>query len=276
MDIDIEHKEHITNKEINITNIDIDIRNLETSMRESSIKARKLFMNIKNLKACSEYSYTGISDTELDYIIEQMSNMNQKHRLKTEELTKTFSIIRRYMKNTEETSYKKDVYKANIKNILELLKKNVTHIQNYKIEEGNDIGHLYNYQIDHMRQLKQDIQRDYSNNKDCKEIRHVRILIEKYYKVICERIDYYTNELKRTNEKSSDHSDIMNKIYEYRLLYKRLILYIKHYKIINKEKLIICENKSENLDHLYQFLDKLEKCLKYKIDHIYNFIQNAK
>jgi len=280
MDVDIEHKEYEIRKEINIENIDVDISRLETSLRESSTKAKKLFMNIKKLKSCHEYSYTGISDEDLDYIIDRMQSMNQNYRLKIQELSKLFSIIRKYMESTKHTNYKKDIYKANIKNVLDLLKTNITTIKNYESNKSDiktqSIGHLYNYQIDQIHQLKKDIQQDYENDKDCKEIRQVRTLIEQYYQVICEKLDYYTKELRKTNETSKDYSEILNKVYEYRLLYKRLILYIKHYKIINKEKIIMCQDGSGNLTHLYKYLDKLEKCLEYRIQNIYNFIETAK
>jgi len=276
MDIDIEHKEHYINKEINIENMDIDISNLEVKMKESSMKAKKLFTNIQKLKSCCEYSYTGISDEELNYIISRIEDMNKNYKLKTEELTQLFCIIRKYMENIRQTGHKKEIYKKNIKNVLQLLKQNINTIQNYKVKkESQSIGHLFNYQIDHIRQLKKDIQNDYETDKNCKEIRQVKKLIEQYYQVICERLDYYTNELRNTNDKSKDYSSILNKVYEYKLLYKRLILYIKHYKIINKETMTACENKNANLEDLYQFLKGLEQCLKLRNDHIYTFIRTS-
>lgn len=276
MDIDIEHKEHIIKKELNIENIDIDIQRLEVNLKESSTKARELFTKIRKLKSCCKYSYTGISDNELDYIIEHLKKVRNDYRMTREELTKMCSVIRKYLENIKKTSYKKDVYKANIKNILELLKKNVTSIHKYKSESSESIGHLYNYQMDHIYQLKKDLQQDYENDKNCKEIRQVKTLIEKYYQVICEKLDYYTKELKKTGEHSTDHSKLLNKVYEYRLLYKRLILYIKHYKIVNKEKIVMCDDKSANLKDLYTFTEKTEEYLDYRIRHIYSFIQNAK
>lgn len=275
MDIDIEFKEHEIRNDINIEDIEIDLVNLEESMKISSMKAKKLFTNIKQLKSCCEYSYTGIEDEELDYIIQRLSEINSNYSLKVDELRRLFDIIRKYMHNIQKTTHKKEIYKANIKNVLDLMKENVNDIKTFEPEEV-EIGHLYNYEIDQIRELKKEIQRDYQNDINCKEVRQVRKLIEKYYKVICERLDYYTNELRKTNDKSKDYSNILNKVYEYRLLYKKLILYIKHYKIVNKECIIACESKGANLTHLYDFLDKLERCLRERIEYTYKFIENAK
>ena len=273
--VDIEYE---NNEKLNKNNkhLEIKIKELEEKLYKSSIKAQNLFENLQKLQNDIKYSYIGISKEELDYVINNLSNIRNKYKMKTQELSKLFIIISKYISNIKNTETKKTVYKSNIENIMNILKKKTNIIKNYEIKDKRKVGHLYNYQLDYISNLKGQINKDIGEIKKCKEMKRIREIIEEYYRVICIRIDYYTKQLHQLNTNSPDYTEIFNKLSEYRLLYQKLLLYIKHYKIIYKEQIMSCQNVEGNLTHIYEFLERIELCIEYRTNKIYEFIINSK
>ena len=156
---------------------------LDYMVRENSIKAQNLFERLQKLQECEEYSYTNISQDEIETIVRNIKKVKENHKLNNDEVIQTCSTIHKYLDSINETNMNKDVYKKNIEHTIELLHQKVNDICNTDMSKEKKVGQLYNYQLDHMRQIKKDIQDDYNNNC-CDDITQIKNIIKEYYQRI--------------------------------------------------------------------------------------------
>lgn len=255
------------------TNIQkLQLNDLEQRIVENHEKSKQLFENISKLQDCYDVTYTKLTKEELAFLQNKMSSFKD---CRNEELEQLCALIRKYLESIVEIEDNKTIHKQNIQHMLNTMYEKVKEICEFNDEHEQTIGNLYVTQLDEMdvlrKKLKGDIELDC-----CKEIRKVKKLIMQYYNVITQQLDKYANLLSTMNKNSKNYSYVMNKIYEYRLLYKRLMLYIKHYKVINKESIIACENSEANITHLFRYLEDVESYLQIRINAIAHFLMTAK
>jgi len=271
-EVDIKRKETFISETVESNSINLD--QLEQNINENSLRSKKLFENLKALQECHENTYTNLTKTEVEHVIENIEQLKVDNQAQSDTLHELCDIIRKYLTNIKEIHTDKVLYKQNMQHILHLMYEKVKMICNFDFDES-EIGALYKYQMDHVHEIRKSIEID-QNDTCCDDIKNVKKIVSQYYQLICNELDKYTKELSTLRKGSKNYSVVLDKINEFQQLYRRLILYIKQYKTINREKVVACENKEANLEHLYAYLDNVETYMSVRVKSIYNFINNAK
>jgi hypothetical protein len=249
---------------------------LEQNVTDNSKKSKELFKNLQRMQECYESTYTNLTKEEVQKVVDTIDNLELNNAKTSAELVELCEIIRKYLTNIKEVHSDKTVYKQNIQSVLNLMYDKVKAICGFEFDEDVQIGSLYTYQLDHINQIQESLRREAEEKNCCDDIKKVKRIVTEYYSVICKELSRYTEELKSMNRNSKDYSGVLNKVYEYQLLYKRLLLYIKQYKTINREQVISCEHKDATAKDLEEYLDSVEKYLTHRVTHIYKFLMDAK
>lgn len=243
------------------------LEKLEKNIKDNSENSKKLFERLKRLQDCYKYTISNLTKKETQRVAE---NIKKNDVSKTEEICDT---LLKYLKNIQDIPKTKEDSQNNIKHVVSLMKDKVDEIVKTEPED-EPIGSLHTFQLEHIAKLKDSLDRDMRNDC-CNEIQRVKDIVTSYYERICIELEKYTEEIKKLNKNSKNYTKVLNKIYEYRSLYKRLVLYIKHYKMVNREEIIACEKKG-NMTDVEKYLDEVEKYLKYRISIVHKFIQSVK
>ena len=248
---------------------------LEQNVQNNNMRAKEMFLKLKQLQECYEHTYSNLTKEEVDLLTRKLEEMNGKYNMynmKSTELSDLCRIIRKYIDSIKEIHDNKIVYKHNIQHTLNQMYAKVQDICDID-KNAVTVGTMYNLQLDNMKQLRSKLIQDYETDSHCcEDIKKIHKLIKQYHSVICKRLNAYTTQLKTLHKNSKNYSKTLEKVAEYRILYGRLITYTKHYKIIIKERDIACKNKEANISHVKDVLVEIETNLKRRVRVMNTFL----
>lgn len=259
------------------TNLKSAITELSSIVRKNNHLAKDIFKSVLEVQGCMENTYNSLTQRELVTLHEFIEpNPTPFDPSRQYHLGSMCSTLSKYLENIDVMKETKGGYKKEIMDLVRRMYIQVEHIVNQdqdndlnriqKPKSGSDTGSgtgmgMHHIQLDDIVQLRKSISEEYSSSS-CRGIKEINRAIKQYYKIIMDKLDTYIKLIKTKTINSPDFTKIIYQIRVYRILYHRLLLFVKHYKRIRKELLITCGEDEKNRRYLVQCLSNMENVMK--------------
>ena len=238
---------------------------LTSVIKENNHLAKDLFQSIIDAQACVTHTYNSLTQKDLLYIrdsIEPAPTPFDPNR--TYHLGHMCGLLSKYLTNIDGMKLTKGVYKEKIMDMVRKMFVHVEHIATYKYDIGltpKKQNGMYHVHLEDITELRELMQVEYSS-RSCKDIKEIDKSVRQYHKLILDKLDEYTELIQTRTVDSPDFTKIIYQIRVYRILYHKLLLFVKHYRQIRKELLITCGEDEKNRKYLVNCLSNMEDVLR--------------
>jgi hypothetical protein len=243
--------------------LDASLSGLSSIIQKNNQLAKDIFKKIVSAQECVEHMYTTMTQKEMLFIRDNIDpSPTPFDPDRSYHLGHMCSVLSKYINNINLMKKTKISYKKGITDMINKMYMQIEHIVNEGQVGYKPIGDgMYQIQLDDITELKRSISDEYSP-ESCKGIRYIYDTMKRYHSIITDKLDTYTTLIKTKTIDSPDFTKVLYQIRVYRILYIKLLLFVKHYKHVRKELMITCGEDEKNKRYLLQCLTNMETVLR--------------